>query len=643
MPQLNLSRRSFVSGASVAGVGLAAGLACVDAKADESFDFADTVDWNAVYDVVVVGFGAAGASAAIYAADAGARVLICEVAPRGEEGGNTHFAAQMACSGTDPDETFEYYKNNLNWHFDVDDELLRTYTDGLCHMPELFSYLGDNDTFIWPAGVTPVSPEYPEYPSGAGIYMTFAQQGIYDGALWRLIRDNVTNRTDSIDIWYESPAVKLVQDPVTKTIVGVQVARDGSTVNVRALNGVVLACGGFENNKTMIQDYLGAPRLTPFGTLYNKGDGIRMAMEVGADLWHMDAYESLGILAGNCWAVKEGGRAKLEHAYTGTAAPLISIDNECYGDGSVLLVGDDGSRFIDENAGTRHGHVYSCGVWRIPVANYTPHLIFDEAQYKTFEERGYITPEREELICSAQTAEELAEAIGADPVILARTIADFNFYCEVGRDYQLNREPQSMRPLEGTLYAATFAPCILNTQGGPRRNKNAEVLDVAGQPIPHLYSAGELGGICAFQYNSGGNLAECLIFGKIAGMNAATVKDPLPAYTPLAPVESNVTYTPGETNDELVERSYECGEDEYIGIGRGIGGDVVVRVAYKDGVITSVEVIDQHETPEYGYPAIEQLPGLIVAANDPFVDIVSHATMTSVAIEAAVADAIAKA
>ena len=91
---------------------------------------------------------------------------------------------------------------------------------------------------------------------------------------------------------------------------------------------------------------------------------------------------------------------------------------------------------------------------------------------------------------------------------------------------------------------------LLNTQGGPRRDVNAQVLDTFGNPIPHLYSAGELGGICSFQYQGGGNLAEAMVFGKIAGENAATPKDdslPLDIETKV----SSTDYDPGKNSDSI--------------------------------------------------------------------------------------------
>lgn len=643
---IQTSRRSFVKGAACMGIAAGAGFAST-ALAEEagSYTFADTVAWNAEYDVVVVGFGGAGGIASIYAADAGARVLLCDSAPEGDEGGNTRFAAQMCVSGDDPDKLYQYYKDGLYWHYDIDEATLRAYTDGLCDMENLMKYIdAEEPTVLIPNGSV-VTPEYPEFNEIGGdtVVEWFVHKGMFDSALWKTIRAAVEKRADSIDVWLESPAVHMVQEPQTKTVVGVEIQRDGQSVLVHAKNGVVLSCGGFENNPAMIQDYIGAVRLTPFGTTYNVGDGIKFGREVGADMWHMEAYESIGILSGNAWAT-DTGRLAFEKK-VGGGNPL-SLESGDYGVGGIMLVGDDGKRFIDENAKSRHGHVYSNGVWRMPVANYAPHLVFDQEQYELLDADGYLTEDRKAKLVSAETAEELAGLIGADPAVLAQTIADFNFYAENGRDYHLGRDPESMRALTGTLYAAEFRPGVLNTQGGPRRNANAEVLDVQGNPIPHLYSAGELGGICAFQYNSGGNLGECMVFGKIAGTNAAAEKEPLAAYEPLAQVAADIKYQPGDVTDlgtAADTSAYEVGENQYIGSdANGIGGKIVVRVTYADGTISDVEVLEQNETPEFGGAALEELPAKVVEANSTEADVITGATITSKAFLAAVADAIAQ-
>ena len=640
-----LTRRSLVAGAATAAVStLAAGGVTTALAQTADITFADTIAWNAEYDVVVVGYGTAGGTAAIYAADNGARVLLCDCAPEGEEGGNSRVACQMMVAGNDPDKMFKYYKDGLFWHFNSDEETLRTYTDALCNMESYMEYLGvpKEDLFCWPNG-TVITPEYPEYEGGDAVYEVFVHQGNYDSALYKLVRKNVIERADSIDVWCSSAAQHLVQDPQTKTIVGVELERDGQPFYVHANNGVVLACGGFENNTEMLQDYLGIARAMPIGCMYNNGDGVRMGIEVGAAQWHMEAYESLGILNGNALANDETGRAVMEQSFSEKrSVSCISLGSEEWGQGSVILVGDDGDRFSDETCVHRHGHVYSNGVWRMPVANWSPWLIFDQAELDWWKEVGRITPEREELIVSASSPEELAEKTGVKPEILARTLDDFNFFAENGRDYKYNRPADSMRAFEGdTLYALQFRPAILNPQGGPRRNGNAEVLDTLGNPIPHLYSAGELGGICAFQYNSGGNLAECVIFGSIAGTNAAAAKDPLPNIELPQAAEADIKLTPGDVNDSLVETTAELADNQRLGRSTaGMGNELVLRVTLDGETVTDVEVIKQSETPDYGGKALPKLIEMAVASGTDDVDVVAGVTMTSAAFMDAMSDAL---
>ncbi len=640
-----LSRRSFVAGSAALGVAAGAVASAGIAKAATAdFTFADTVAWNAEYDVVVVGYGTAGGTAAVYAADNGAHVLLCDAAPEGEEGGNSRVACQMMVAGDDPEKMFKYYNDGLSWHFNTDEDTLRTYTDALCNMESYMEYFGvaSDDLFKWPNG-TVVTPEYPEYEGGETVYEIFVHHGNYDSALYKLVRKNVQQRADMIDVWCASPAQHLVQDPQTKTIVGVELERDGEPFYVRAKNGVVLSCGGFENNPEMIQDYLGLARVMPIGGMYNKGAGVRMGIEVGADQWHMEAYESLGILNGNAFANDETGRATLEQSFKEKkSVSCISLGSEEWGQGSVFMVGDDGDRFSDESYMHRHGHVYSNGVWRMPIANWSPWLIFDQAELDWWKEVGRITPEREELIVSASSPEELAEKIGVDPEIFARTVEDFNFFAESGRDYKENRPADTMRALEGeTIYAIQFRPAILNTQGGPRRNGNAEVLDTMGNPIPHLYSAGELGGICAFQYNSGGNLAECVIFGSIAGTNAAAEKEPLPNIELPEAVEPDIKLTPGELNETDVVTTADPADNQRLGRSTaGIGNELVLRVTLDGDTVTDVEVIKSTETPEYGGKALPQLMEMAVASGTGDVDVVAGATMTSAAFMDAMADAL---
>ena len=108
---------------------------------------------------------------------------------------------------------------------------------------------------------------------------------------------------------------------------------------------------------------------------------------------------------------------------------------------------------------------------------------------------------------------------------LEKTVARWNKSCALGNDSEFGRPANKMAPIQTSpYYAAEFVPAFTNTQGGPRRNSAAQVLDTKRKPIPRLYSAGELGSVFSYHYQGGGNIAECIFFGQIAGEHAASEK-----------------------------------------------------------------------------------------------------------------------
>ena len=119
--------------------------------------------------------------------------------------------------------------------------------------------------------------------------------------------------------------------------------------------------------------------------------------------------------------------------------------------------------------------------------------------------------------------QELAGRIGVDSATLVDTIKKYNQACREGRDADYGRSPATLAPLETPpYYAMPLWPGGPNTQGGPRRNGRAQVLRADGTAIPGLYSAGELGSIYGMLYPAGGgNIAECIAFGRIAGEQAS--------------------------------------------------------------------------------------------------------------------------
>ena len=658
---MELSRRSFLRSAAAvagaAGVGALAstGLAHAD-EAEEAEEatteeagtitYDQTIAWDGQYDVVVCGFGAAGASTAITAADAGANVLVLEKAPLGEEGGNSRYCAQAFVTSQGDLEEIQSYYSQLYGDFDISEDILTVFTEGIAGIEENYANLFGLDTadfmyfdadstsesFTLPILVN-LSPEYPEFASeDTTIRLAELHEGYSDAYMWQNYRQQVVNRSDSIDVWFESPAIDLIQEPNTKTILGVKVSRGGEELNIRATNGVVLTTGGFENNRTMLEDYLGLTNSAYYGTEYNTGDGINMAKAAGADLWHMHAWESQCMNAGLSFPVESGSRGKL--------FSFVSTQ------GSYIIIGGDGYRIWDESEiYVRHGHIYHNGVWDNPWYPNKLFMVCDSSDASFFEESVEGTYE----YYQADTIEELAELIGTTEGILEQTIEDYNSFAEAGYDPAFHRDGDSMHAIEeAPFYAIELVVSVLNTQGGPRRNASSEVVDVDGNAIPHLYSAGECGGICANMYQGGGNMAECLIFGQVAGENAAAEKDPLDAYVVEA-VESDLVYTIGVANDILEDESEEAetetDDGTLTGTGTGIGGDFEVYVTVdEDGVITSVEVGENSETDGIGSVAIEELPeqfiGLSTAEEIDAVDGTSGATVTSNAIKEAIKDAL---
>ena len=172
------------------------------------------------------------------------------------------------------------------------------------------------------------------------------------------------------------------------------------------------------------------------------------------------------------------------------------------------------------------------------------------------------------------------------------------------------------------------------------------MLDTQGNPIPHLYGAGECGGMTVCMYQGGTNIAECIIFGRIAGKNAAAAKQALPVYK-LEAVESNPTQL-GDIDDlSAPEAEYEAGANQYIGKANGMDDEIVVRVTRDGDKIADVEVLHQNETPGIGVPAVEQLPEQFIGLDSEEaingVDGLSGATITSNALKQAVVNALLQA
>ncbi|WEV39883.1 FAD-binding protein [Lactobacillus sp. ESL0681] len=593
--------------------------------------------YDASYDVVVLGFGGAGATAARFAADDGAKVLLVDSAPEGHEGGNTRYAAELVGYSSSEADYRKYYEG-LAQHFELDSEVETTVVHGITHMKEYFKkYLGVDQPVSYKTILglpdDAIDADHPDLPGAKSYDMITLKPGIFNASLWNVLRQNVIDRSDNIDVWYSSPVEHLLQTPNGK-VVGAQIERDHVLLNIYAKNGVVLATGGIENNPEKIQDYIGSYKLIPLGTLYNQGKGIDLAHEAGADMWHMSMYAAGGMQ--QSFAFYEPGMKR---------APFY-MGNPVFYTGSIFTVGDDGTRYFKEDQAAREGYVENHGSWYKPLNPIKPYFVFDQKQYdKISELKDFPDNKALNSVIKADTVAELADKMGVTAEKLQTTIDEFNFFAQKGTDYAFHRAPETLTEFSATgpYYATPLVQTIGWSEAGPRRNARAEILDPDHQPIPHLYGAGELGSNMANLYQGGSDLADCLIFGKIAGQNAAHPKDDVEDISAeTADHEQHIGHQP--LSSDLKSEKYAVGPNQYLGKSdQGMGDEIVVRVTVdQQKNIKNVEVLKQAESDDYGLKAIKELPQAMVKANTVDVDAVSGASNTTRGLKAAVKDALSK-
>jgi succinate dehydrogenase/fumarate reductase flavoprotein subunit len=476
--------------------------------------------WDKEAEVVIVGFGGAGAAAAITACDLGAKVLMLEKAPEGEEGGNTRIAGQGYLQVSEVGKAISYL-TALCGHRKVPEDMIRTWAEEVHKNNDwVLSIGGDPQEHQH----QPVGIEFPDLP-GADCTHKFHNGDLLGySKTWEFFEGAVKKRP--VEILYQTPGCELVQNGITKEILGIRAEQNGKSLFVKAKKAVILTCGGFENNQHMIRNYLPElPYCYTSGTPHNTGDGISMGLTVGADLWHMNNY------AGPSMALKVP-----EYQTTFSMSPLHFTHEQ---PGGMIVVGPDAKRFTDEKYRYKHGKIKRHGVWG-PMPTPCPmQMIFDHAVFshgplydkkpvsgwgRIIERYDWSDDNSAELkrgwIKRAETLAGLARLIGVDPTALEASVARWNECCELRKDLDYNRTKMLVPFGKGPYYAIELSPSMLNTQGGPRRNTRGQIVRPDSSPIPRLYSAGELGSIYSHLYQGTGNIGECFAFGRISARNA---------------------------------------------------------------------------------------------------------------------------
>ncbi len=488
---------------------------------------------NHVADVIVVGAGNAAFCAALAAQEAGATVLMIDAAPEEESGGNSRFTAgsiRVVYNGVDdiktlvPDltpaeiETTDFGTYTAEQFFDdmarvtqhrADPDLVELLVsksfESLCWMRDrgvrLIPIYGRQafkieGKFKFWGGLTVES-----VGGGPGLIAMLTQSAKKRGI-------EIHDRTRGLDLLFDGNRID-----------GVRVRQDGGLRELRA-KSVVLACGGFEANPEWRTRYLGPgwDLAKVRGTRYNTGDGIRMALDIGAAprgnwsgchavQWEMNAPEFGDLAVGDQFQ---------KHSY-----PF------------AILVNASGKRFVDEGADFRNYTYAKYGRVVLEQPGQFAWQIFDQ-KVKHLQRNEYKI--RQITKVTANTIEELAQKLdGVNAAEFRKTIKQWNE--AVRTDVPFNPNIKDGRctaglainksnwantidapPFEG--YAVTCG--VTFTFGGLRINTNGEVLNTDYQPIGGLYAAGELvGGLFYFNYPGGSGLMSGTVFGKIAGAAAA--------------------------------------------------------------------------------------------------------------------------
>lgn len=523
MSNSKLSRRDFLKGSAVIG-GMVAGSALLSAcSAQDAAQDEDAIVWDKEADVVVIGYGGAGAATAITAHDAGSQVLLLEKTETG--GGNTSVSLGGFLNVTDSDLAYKYTTKLFDYSLaEMDEEIIRVFTTECARNAEWVSALEPGMTPMKYGGASYKSVEGSETQEKYQI----PREGMRTGASLFAAYKYAVEEDRGIEVMFSTPAQRLITDK-DGAVIGVVAESNGSTINIKARKGVALTCGGYEFDDTMKQNTLKGYPVRAAGWPANTGDGIRMAQEVGAGLWHMNG-------------------ASCSFAFETDPDLPMCVWNQ---GGAGILVDKHAKRFTNEVTVESHACLLATDVYDSHAMEY-PRIpcfhILDESLRQTkkfgFESSGNLgnhykwsddnLAEIEKgWIIKADTLEELAGKLGLDPEALVATVEKYNADIKNGLDTEFGREVKQEEvygvmtgtiPLEtAPYYGIVLYPTLLNTQGGPRRNAQAQVLDAFGEPIPRLYSAGEIGSFWGIIYQGSGNNAESMVFGRIAGANLAAL------------------------------------------------------------------------------------------------------------------------
>jgi len=427
-------------------------------------------------DVLVIGGGGAGLVSAITAAENGSEVILIEKLPM--LGGNTIISA----TGITASDTALHEASGRP--FTKEEHFTRTMETGK-DLPdkELVQLLVDSsaDAYDW---LVSLGLKYKLHEKDN--FWIIPEEGHYGSLLVTAFKNEMAKH-ENITVMMDSKATELIMDG--SKVTGAKITgKDGSEQNINA-GSVILATGGLNNAPEMIAEY--NPNYkgihTQMTTAGATGDGIVMAKAIGAKLVDMDKFQMRPLSSNGNWYNQS----------------LIVEEGK-----GGILVNKSGERFADETMNT-----WDLGSEILKQEEAMAYIIFDEEIHETKDGKKAVELGRG---VKADTIEELAELLEVDAEALKKSVEDYNSKID-----PFNRKTLG-KITTAPFYGVKTLPSSHYTMGGVAINTEAQVLNEEGAVIEGLFAAGEvIGGLYGAGRVAGNNTLDDIVFGKIAGRNAA--------------------------------------------------------------------------------------------------------------------------
>jgi tricarballylate dehydrogenase len=473
-------------------------------------------------DIIVIGCGIAGLSAAVSALEGGATVTILERAPREERGGQTRYTEaylRMKSETQVTDDFEEMFATNAGGY--LDPSLVHLAAGPREQWPTPLKSLGFADPDIVSAFADAAGPTV-RWLKGFGVRFDFLPTQFLTKSQPRLLPiggglaliEALATHAEKLGakIVYDTAATRLIQDDADD-VIGVRAVGPGAQPLEYRSRAVVLGCGGFEGNPEMQTRYIGRRSLylRPIcrGGHYNKGEGIQMALDIGAaPCGDYGSYHAEPI-----------------DPRSGIAEPSVFIFS--YG----ILVNSEGKRFVDEAPAT----IDAC-YERITreIYNQTKgiaYAVLDARHTRIPNYKLGLRTDQPPIV--GDTIGELAVKLGISSQALEATVTEYNRGCRDAEFTPLTLDglaTQSVAPMksnwahalrEPPYHAYPIISANVLTFGGLKVDAQARVLNQQGDPIPGLYAAGEVVGLYYKNYVGATSVLKGAVFGRFAGAHAA--------------------------------------------------------------------------------------------------------------------------